>query len=156
VIAIEIPGWGYFEIEHIVLDLNGTIATDGKIPSKLKERINSVANKASLYIVTADTQETADEEVKGLNVKLVRVSGEESKKAKSEFLKTLDPETTVAIGNGSNDEQIFREAGLAIAVIGEEGLSTAAMKSADVVVKDVSSAFDLLLKPKRLVATLRE
>jgi len=29
-ISISIPGWGNMEIENIVLDLNGTIATDGK------------------------------------------------------------------------------------------------------------------------------
>jgi hypothetical protein len=27
-ITVKIPGWGNMEIENIVLDLNGTIATD--------------------------------------------------------------------------------------------------------------------------------
>ena len=38
VISISIPGWGNMEIENIVLDLNGTIATDGKISSEVKEK----------------------------------------------------------------------------------------------------------------------
>jgi len=45
---------------------------------------------------------------------------------------------------------------LGIAVLGKEGLSLAAMKHADLVVKGISDAIDLLLKPKRLIATLRE
>lgn len=155
-ITIEIPGWGNVEVESIVMDLNGTIATDGKIPSKVKEKINALSEKASVYVLTVDTHGTAEEEVKDLNVELVKIPGEESKKGKSEFLKTLLPETTVAIGNGSNDELIFKEAGLGIAVMGDEGISVSAMKHADLVVKDILNALDLFLKPKRLIASLRE
>jgi len=39
-ISISIPGWGNMEIENIVLDLNGTIATDGKISSEMEEKMN--------------------------------------------------------------------------------------------------------------------
>jgi len=45
---------------------------------------------------------------------------------------------------------------LGIAVLGDEGLSVSAMKNADIVVKNISDALDLFLKPKRLMATLRE
>jgi soluble P-type ATPase len=60
------------------------------------------------------------------------------------------------IGNGSNDQLILKEAGLAIAVLGDEGVSVSAMKHADVLVKSISDALDLFLKPKRLIATLKE
>ena len=59
-IEISIPGWGDMEIENIVLDLNGTIATDGKIPSEVKEKINSLSNEAKIYLLTVDTQGTAE------------------------------------------------------------------------------------------------
>jgi hypothetical protein len=39
---IDIPGWGSVDIENIVVDLNGTIATDGRIPLGVKEKINSL------------------------------------------------------------------------------------------------------------------
>jgi soluble P-type ATPase len=71
-------------------------------------------------------------------------------------LESLDPTRTVAIGNGNNDHLILKEAALGIAVLGEEGMSVLAMKDADIVVKDISNALDLFLKPKRLIATLRE
>jgi soluble P-type ATPase len=48
-ISISIPGWGNMEIENILLDLNGTIATDGRIPSEVKGQINSLAEKAKIF-----------------------------------------------------------------------------------------------------------
>jgi soluble P-type ATPase len=155
-ISIEIPGWGNIGIENIVLDLNGTIATDGKIPLEVKEKITSLVEKIKIYILTADTQGTAAEEVRDISVELIRISEEKSKVEKFEFLKKLNFENTVVIGNGNNDQLILKEAALGIVVLGDEGMSISAMKNADVVVKDVSNALDLFLKPKRLIATLRE
>ena len=69
---------------------------------------------------------------------------------------TLHPEATVAVGNGNNDQLMLKESGLGIAVLQGEGMSRAAMENADIIVKDISDAFDLLLNPQRLIATLRE
>ena len=155
-IRIDIPGWGNMDIENMVLDLNGTIATDGKILPETKEKINSLSEKMKVYIVTADTQGTAHEETRDINAELVMIAEENSQEEKLEFLKTLHPEMTIAIGNGNNDDLILKEAGLGIAVLGDEGMSVSAMKNADLVVKNISDALDLFLKPKRLMATLRE
>ena len=153
---VDIPGWGNIDIENIVIDLNGTVATDGKIPLDVKEKINSLSGQAKIYILTADTQGTADKEVPGMNAELVKAPEEDSKQKKLDFLKTLNLEATVAIGNGSNDQFILKEAALGIAVLGDEGVSVSAIKSADIVVKNIQNALDVLLKPKRLIATLRE
>ncbi len=155
-IAIDIPGWGNVDVENIILDLNGTIATDGRIPIDTKEKIKSVAKKAKVYILTADTQGTAREEIGDMNVELVKIAEEDSKREKLAFFETLTPEITVAIGNGNNDELILKESALGIAVMGDEGISTSTMRNADIVVKNISDALDLFLKPKRLIATLRE
>ena len=155
-ITIDIPGWGNMDIENILLDLNGTLATDGKIPSKVKEKINSLSHKAKIYIVTADTQGTASEESSDMDVELLKVSEEGSTEVKFRVLEPLDPTRTVVIGNGNNDQLILKEAGLGIGVLGEEGMAVSAMKHADLVVKSISDALDLFMKPKRLVATLRE
>jgi soluble P-type ATPase len=155
-IRIDIPNWGNMEIENIVLDLNGTIATDGKIPAEVKEKIRALSKDVKIYILTADTQRTAIEEIRDMNVELVKIAEEDSKKGKFEFIKAVDLEKTVAIGNGNNDQLILKEAVLGIAVLGDEGLSVSAMKNADVIVKNISDALDLFLKPKRLIAMLRE
>jgi len=155
-IRIDIPGWGNTDIENIILDLNGTIATDGKIPSEIKEKINSLSKKVKIYILTVDTQGTANEEIQDINVDLVKIAGEDSKEGKFDALKTLNPEMTVVIGNGNNDQLILKEAALGIAVLGDEGVSISAIKNADILVKNISDALGLFLKPKRLIATLRE
>ncbi len=155
-ISINIPGWGELEVEYMVLDLNGTLATDGKIPSEVKEKIKALSENVQIYILTSDTQGTAREEIEDLQVHLVKIEGEGSEKGKFEFIKSLNLEKTVAIGNGNNDQHILKEAALGIGVLGEEGLSVSAMKNSEIVVKNISDALDLFLKPKRLIATLRE
>jgi soluble P-type ATPase len=155
-IEINIPGWGNMEIENIVLDLNGTIATDGRIPSEVKEKINSLSHGVKIYILTADTQGTASEESSDVKVELLKVSEKDSTEVKLRVMESLDPTRTVAIGNGNNDHLILKEAALSIAVLGDEGASFSAIKSADIIVKNISDALDLFLKPKRLIATLRE
>jgi len=155
-ISINIPGWGGMDIENMVIDLNGTLAIDGKIPQEVKERIVKLSEMAKLYILTSDTHGTALEECRDLRVKLVIIEGQESEKGKFEFIKSLNLEKTVAIGNGNNDKIILKEAALGIAVLGEEGLSVSAVKNADIMVKNIFDALDLFLKPKRLIATMCE
>jgi len=155
-INLDIPGWGNIDIENIVFDLNGTIAIDGKIPPEVKEKINDLSEKAKIFILTADTQGTANDEIRDIDVSWVKIPGEDTAKGKMEFLKTINPETTVAIGNGDNDRLLLKEAALGIAVLGEEGVSTAAIRESDIVVRNISDAFNLFLKPKRLIATMRK
>jgi soluble P-type ATPase len=155
-LRIDIPGWGSVDIENIVIDLDGTIATDGKISLEVREKIGALSHLAKIYILTANPQGPADEEISGMKAELIKVSHEDSKGRKFDFLKTLNLEMTAAIGNGSNDQLILKEAALGIAVLGEEGVSVSAIKSADVVVKNIQGALDLFLKPRRLTTTLGE
>lgn len=154
-ISMSIPGWGNMEIDNIAVDLNGTIATDGKIPSEVKEKINCLSNKVKIYILTADTQGTASEECSYMGVELLKVSEKDSAEVKLRVVESLDLTRTVAIGNGNNDHLILKEAALGIAVLGDEGVSVLAIKDADIVVKNILDGLDLFLKPKRLIATLR-
>ena len=143
---IDIPGWGNIDIENIVIDLNGTIATDGRVPLEVKEKINSLSELAKIYILTADTQGTANEEILGMNAELIKIPEEDSKQGKFDFLKTLNLEVTVAIGNGSNDQLILKEAALGIAVLGDEGVSVSAIKSADISGKEYSECFRSIIE----------
>ena len=63
--------------------------------------------------------------------------------------------SVVAIGNGANDVSMLRAAALGIVVVGPEGLATEAIAAATIVTLSIADALDLLLNPKRLVATLR-
>ena len=155
-IKIDIPGWGNMEIENIVLDFNGTIATGGEILPEVKQRMESLSERVKIYVLTADTYGTSDDEIQDLKAELVKIVGEDTQKGKLEFVKTLDLEKTVAIGNGNNDLLILKEACLGIAVLGDEGIFTSTLKNSDLAVKSIRDALDLFLKPKRLIATLRQ
>lgn len=155
-ININIPGWANMDIENMVIDLNGTLAIDGKISVEIKERINKLSELINIYVLTSDTYGTASEECKDLRAKLVKIEADGVEEGKFEFIKGLPVEKTVVIGNGNNDKLILKEAALGIAVLGEEGLSISAIRNADVMVKNICDALDLFLKPKRLIATLRE
>jgi soluble P-type ATPase len=76
-------------------------------------------------------------------------------RAKAAYVRGLDPVSTACIGNGRNDRLMLRIAGLGIAVIQGEGAALETVREADIVVRDVRDALDLLLNPLRLVATLR-
>ena len=154
--TIDVPGWESITIDNVVLDLNGTIATDGKISADVKEKIKSLSQKVRVYILTADSQGTASDESKDIGIELVKIPNEDSKNKKFEFLKNLKLERTIVIGNGNNDQLILRESTLGIAVLGDEGLASSALKNADILVKNISDALDLFLKPNRLIATLME
>ena len=61
----------------------------------------------------------------------------------------------VAIGNGNNDALMLKAAKLGIAVCLKEGCSRRAIEAAQIFVTSPVDAVDLLLSPKRLIATLR-
>jgi soluble P-type ATPase len=68
---------------------------------------------------------------------------------------SLGIEVVAAVGNGTNDVPMLKVATLGIAVIGAEGTSGEAIRAATVVARDINVAIDMLLKPQRLIATLR-
>jgi len=154
-IRMEIPGRGTWEIENLVLDMNGTIATDGRINAKVKDRINLLGKKLNVYVLTADTRGDAAERMGRMRAQLVRLKEGEEAPQKAAFVRELGPEKTIAVGNGYNDHLMVKEAVLGIAVIGKEGAAKETIENADLVVTDVLYALELILKPLRHRATLR-
>lgn len=74
---------------------------------------------------------------------------------KGEILEKLGALQTVACGNGTNDALMLRKARLTICLMHGEGTSLQALLASDILVASAEEALDLLLKPARLVATLR-
>ena len=75
--------------------------------------------------------------------------------SKLEILNSLDSSTCCAIGNGRNDILMCQNAALSICIMGEEGCCSKLIENTHVTVKSIENALELLLKPKRLIATLR-
>ena len=153
----DIPGIGILDLSKLVLDLNGTIAIDGEIVSGIKERLVAIqATGIKGYLLTADTRGRGAQTARSLGLELHRLTPGDERAQKGDFVRTLDADHIVAIGNGANDEEMLRAARVGIAVIQAEGLSGAALRAADLVVPQICDALDLLLKPKRLLATMRK
>ena len=155
-ISVSIPGWGDLDIEYLVIDYNGTCATDGKLKEGVKEMLEKVSRYIKVFVITADTYENVDNEVNIIGFKVLKVKKEGSGVEKARIIKEIGPEKVVAIGNGANDLLMLKEALLGIGVIGEEGCAKDIFKDADLVVKDVLDALNIVLHPERLVATLRD
>ncbi|MBN2152550.1 MAG: haloacid dehalogenase [Candidatus Lokiarchaeota archaeon] len=145
-------------LEHLVMDMNGTIATGGVINSDLAVLFDQLkkAKTLALHVVTADTFGTAVEMARsfGLDCHVLRKEKVEAEE-KLDYIDSLGSEKCVVMGNGNNDHLMLENAGLGIAVLGHEGVATQCLLSADLVVQDPKDALLLLLNPERLVATLR-
>ncbi len=153
-----IPGQEPIEARHLVLDYNGTLAADGTLLPGVAERLRALAAPPlglALHVVTADTLGTAREALRGQPCRVAVIGPDAQDLAKRDYVRTLGANFTAAVGNGANDRLMLAEAALGIAVLGEEGLATAALLASRVVCRDILAALDLLLRPPRLAATLR-
>jgi soluble P-type ATPase len=127
-LEIAIPSRDALRLEYLVLDVNGTIALDGQLIAGVGERLDKLSKLLGIWLVSADTQGTLASLADNLTVKA----------------RLLQP-----------GDKAVQKAALGIAVLGGEGLSAACWEAADVIVPDIGAALDLLLRPPRLIATLR-
>ncbi|MEX1299462.1 MAG: ATPase P [Desulfotignum sp.] len=154
-ICLDIPGAGKKEIHHLVFDYNGTIAIDGVLIPKVREAIRSLAGRAEIHVITADTFGFVTQQVSDIDCKVVIIPPGDQAQSKLDFIKGLGVQHTLCTGNGANDELMLKHAAIGIAVLQEEGLATTALFAADLVVKNVLDVFALLKTPERIMATLR-
>jgi soluble P-type ATPase len=154
-IKIEIPGRDLLELENIVFDFNGTIAVGGRILENIKEKINALSNLVNIYVITADTYGQAKGECEGLNLNVITIPTGCAGVHKMELVKKLGKEKTVAIGNGFNDIEMFKEAILSVAVIEGEGACSKLILNSDIVTRSIDEALDLFLNTDRIKADLR-
>jgi soluble P-type ATPase len=154
-VKLQIPGFGILQIEHLVLDYNGTLAQDGRLLRGVRGRLARIARVLQIHVVTGDTFATARRALRGLPCRLVVLAARDQDGAKRRYVLRLGAGTTACIGNGRNDRSMLGAARLGIAVVQREGASTAALAAADLVLPSVQDALDLFLHPVRLTATLR-
>ena len=138
-----------------MLDFNGTLAVDGRLLTAVKPRLAKLARVLRIHVVTADTFGKARASLRGVDcsLEILRLGGED--RAKARYVHALGMSAVACIGNGRNDRLMLRAAALGIATVQREGAAAETLAAADVVVHDVRDALDLLLAPRRLVATLR-
>lgn len=154
-LEITVPGRGTYRLEHLVLDFNGTLALDGQLLEGVPERLQAIEKLLEVTIATADTFGTAGALEKQLGVKVLKIEPEAEDAQKLALVEHLGKDNTVCIGNGANDFRMLRAAALGICILGREGAYAESLVVSDLVFTDINDALDLLLKPKRFVASLR-
>lgn len=151
-IKIDIPQRGIVELQHAVFDVNGTLAVDGIAVPGVAERLKTISTQLSIHLITSGTHGSIPEleQTLGFPLHLV-LRGEE----KMRYVQQLGAANVIAFGNGVNDSNMLRLAAIGVAILTPEGVATKVLQGADIIVYGPTNALDLLLKPNRLIATLR-
>ena len=155
-IAFTLPDGKEYRLTDAIFDYNGTLAEDGILSEEIKQLLQQLGELIRVTVVTADTYGAARTQladIKGVNLTIIDRGMEAEQKR--DFVRSCGRENTICFGNGANDKEMFTEAALAVGVIGPEGAYQPTLARAQVVVTSPRSAISLLLKPTRLVATLR-
>jgi P-type E1-E2 ATPase len=155
-IELNIPGRDSFQLEHLVCDVNGTLAVDGKLLLGVRHALVHLREQLQVHLITADShhQQKMIDEV--LQMQAVQLEPGNEAEQKAAYVRSLGSDHVVAIGQGANDTLMLKEAVLGICVQSPEGTAVAAILHADLLVPDIFAAFELLEKPRRIVATLRQ
>lgn len=152
-VTVTAPGHPTRHLTHLLLDVNGTLTRAGTLLPGIPDRLARLREHLDVTLVTADTFGTLPAIAAALgDIPTTRISTGSDKLALTE---RLGAAACAAIGNGANDEAMLRAAGLAIAVLGPEGVSPRTLAAADIVCTSILDALDLLHDPRMLSATLR-
>lgn len=154
-IELDIPGRGKLALSYVLLDVNGTIATDGRLIEGVSERLDRLGERVECRLVTADTHGRQSELDARLGTEAVRIDRGQERTQKASLVRRLGPEACCYLGNGANDAAAVGAAVLGIAVLGQEGVAVGTLMAADVLAPSINAALDMLLHPARLIATLR-
>lgn len=151
----EIPNHKTLNIKNIVLDFNGTIAKDGKLVHGFGKLLKKLEKEFTIFVITADTNQSAHEELKEFGIKVVILTSNNHTKEKSDFVKSLNSSEVIAFGNGANDELMLKNSALGVCILGDEGCATKTLLNSNITCKNIIDGLELLLNPKRIIATLR-
>jgi P-type E1-E2 ATPase len=155
-IELTIPGRGELHLQHLVTDVNGTLAVDGTLLEGIARRLSSLRDRLTLHLITADThgQQSVIDHL--INVSAVRIRPENEASQKADYVHSLGDTAVVAIGQGANDAGMLKAAALGICILSPEGTAVETLLASDLVTPDIHSALDLLDKPLRIIASLRK
>jgi P-type E1-E2 ATPase len=155
-IELAIPGLSPLRLQHLVTDVNGTLALDGTLIDGVAARIAALRSRLTIHLLTADTHGKQALIDKELGTAASRLTPGNEQAQKQAYVTDLGAASVVAIGQGANDALMLKAAGLGICVMSPEGVAAETLQACDIVVPNILAAFDLLDNPMRVVATLRK
>ncbi len=154
-IQFNVPGLGDYQLEHLVMDVNGTLAVDGQLIDGVSEKLNTLQRAVNIHLLTADThgkQYLIDQQ---LGLTAVRIQPGDEALQKAEYVRALGSDSVVAIGQGANDAGMLKAARLGICVLSVEGIARDTLLACDLLAPTILLALELLEKPARISASLR-
>ncbi|OPL08151.1 MAG: hypothetical protein AVO33_01840 [delta proteobacterium ML8_F1] len=154
-LKFSIPFRENYDIEELVFDYNGTLATDGKMAEAVYRRLVALARELRVTVITADTYGTVKKELENTGIEVRIISRERGTLEKKEYVESLGRQKVIAFGNGANDALMLEAAAIGVVVMNPEGVSLEAMAKGDLMVASITDALDLIDRPGRLVAGLR-
>jgi P-type E1-E2 ATPase len=155
-IELNIPGRGTLELEHLVCDVSGTLSIDGQLLEGIARSLNSLRDRLTIHLVTADAHGRQAIIDRQLGLKAVRINPGNEHVQKAEYVRQLGAQHVVAVGHGANDSSMLKEAALGICVLSREGTALATLLAADILVTNIYEALELIENPLRIVTTLRQ
>jgi P-type E1-E2 ATPase len=155
-IELNIPGRGRLQLEHLVCDVNGTLALDGTLPVGMVRTLNALKDRLMVHIISADTLGNLQSIERQLKIHAIRINPQEEAEQKAAYVRELGGEQVAAIGQGANDAQMLKESAIGICVLSLEGTAIETLMSADLVMPGIFEALELFDKPLRMVSSLRK
>jgi soluble P-type ATPase len=154
--TITISNIKTYILDHLVLDLNGTLCCDGFLIPDIEDQLVALSKKLNIHVLTADTFGQGIAQTNKINCITNILKTDNQSLEKQNYVKSLDELKCVCVGNGKNDHLMVKAAAIGIAVVQCEGAAVQTLINADIVCPDIKTALELLIFPKRLIATLRD
>lgn len=147
-------GVGEIELDTIILDLNGTLAVNGKLVDGVKERLSKLKELGyTIYLFTGDQRGNAALLAAEIGIVLQKATSSDEKE---ELSLKLNSEKTVAIGNARIDIGTFKHSKVRIATVQAEGIHVEILKHVDILTTSINDALDILINPDTFNATMRK
>ena len=154
-IKFVVPGLGDYNLQHLVMDVNGTLAIDGQLMPGVAEKLSSLREHLTIHLLTADTHGRQSIIDRQLDLTATRITPGSESLQKADYVRRLGSERVAAMGQGANDAEMLAVARLGICVMSLEGVAKETLLACDLITPTILSALELLEKPMRIVASLR-
>jgi soluble P-type ATPase len=156
VLSVDIPGWKELQLQHLLLDFNGTLAKDGTLIEGVLPLLEQLSQQLDIHVLTADTHGSVHAQCNAPYFTIHVLGGGSQEKGKQTYLNQLGADRCVAVGNGRNDRLMLSDAALGIALLQTEGLAAGTLGASDLLFASITDTLEALLHPKRLIASLRD
>ena len=88
-VNIFIPGYGELNLQHVVMDYNGTLAVDGVLLPGVKAALEKLARHMTLHVLTADTFGKAKAGLEGIPCTLSILPESDQQAGKLDYVQSL-------------------------------------------------------------------